>query len=529
MRTPFIFFFLLFYVTHGFANIPSRTCSRWEVIDLAFKTNSNPDNPLNTELTAEFRHSTGKVIKVPGFYDGSNTWIIRFCPLFEGSWTYQTSSTWEPLNNKKGELHVLSDSLVGCHGAVKVCHENPQRFIFEDNTSFFPLAFELDWLFALDATNPDDIPRTRKLVSTIKQYGFNKVIMNVFAFDANWGERDKINPEYDFSSPLVFPFGGTNLQPDYSTINYDFFRHFDRIMKYLNENGMVSHLMIYVWNKKVNWPDPGSEEDNLFFDYIVKRYQAFPNLIWDISKEALAHGMDDMNYIFERIDRLRRLDGHKRLVTVHDYKFCKAYPDKVDFISIQEWKPNLYDQMITVTNEHINLPVFNVEHGGYEKTMHSIFDGAYNDPIACLERSYICLFAGTYTTYYWQNTSWYEVVYDPFSLPLENQPHFHYYNHLRNLFSRFDYNLFTSQQYFYSSYCLTDNKNTYLFLAPTGMAAIEGTPPSNIKNTMVRITWFNPLDGSFSKTEERMLNYWMGFKKPEDLSSPFAVAIVTRI
>lgn len=66
----------------------------------------------------------------------------------------------------------------------------------------------------------------------------------------------------------------------------------------------------------------------LNFDYLVKRYQAFPNLIWDISKEALAYGMDDMDYIVERIDRLRKLDGHKRLVTVHDYNFYRNHLTK---------------------------------------------------------------------------------------------------------------------------------------------------------------------------------------------------------
>jgi len=47
--------------------------------------------------------------------------------------------------------------------------------------------------------------------------------------------------------------------------------------------------------------------------------QAYPNLIWDISKEALGYGHTDVNYITSRIEHLRELDQFEHLVTAHDY------------------------------------------------------------------------------------------------------------------------------------------------------------------------------------------------------------------
>ncbi len=499
---------------------------KWEIIDLPFRTSKNVEQPFDVSFSAAFTHESGESIIVPGFFNGENQWVIRFSSAIPGTWNYLTNSGLEQLNSIAGKVRVSAENAENQHGAIKVSSQNAQRFCYEDGTSFFPLAFELDWLFALDAQNQDDIPRTKSIISAIKENGFNKVIMNVYAYDAKWGERDKIDPKYNFAEPEVFPFGGNNAHPDHGTINIGFFKHFDRVMQHLHENEIVSHLMIYVWNKKVNWPKPGSMEDNMYFDYVVKRYQAFPNLIWDISKEALAYGMDDMDYIVERIDRLRKLDGHKRLVTVHDYKFCRSYPGLVDFVSVQEWRPNLYNEMLKIVSEHPDKPVFNVEHGGYEKTMHSIFDGAYNDPVVCLERSYTCIFAGTYTTYYWQNSSWYELVFEPFALPEENQPHFHYYKHLTDFFSRYNYNKLVADQYFYSTYCLTDNDSTYLFLAPCGMNAIEGMPPENLRNKKVNVSWFNPLTGEYSNTEAKNLGSWMAFKKPDEVNSSFALVIV---
>jgi hypothetical protein len=260
---------------------------------------------------------------------------------------------------------------------------------------------------------------------------------------------------------------------------------------------------------------------------VVKRYQAFPNLIWDISKEALAYGMDDMNYIVGRIDRLRKLDGHNRLLTVHDYEFCRTFPGKVDFISIQVWRPNLYNEMREVAERHPDKPVFNVEHGAYEKTMHIIFHGAYVDPDIALERTYLCKFAGTYSTYYWQNASWYEVVYDPFSLPEENQPHFEYYRILMDFFSKYDYNKLVPTQYFYSPFCLTDNEKTFIYLMPRGTFALEGMADPRVHTKNVEVQWFNPLTGEYSETERRKLGEWTGFRKPEDIDSPFSIAIMT--
>jgi len=71
----------------------------------------------------------------------------------------------------------------------------------------------------------------------------------------------------------------------------------------------------------------------------------FPNIVWDISKEALSYGRCDMDYVNERIERVRKNDTYKWLLTVHDYGYCQKFPEKVDFISIQTWQSDLYNRM----------------------------------------------------------------------------------------------------------------------------------------------------------------------------------------
>lgn len=503
---------------------------RWEVVELSFDATDPPTAPFEVEFGAVFQHDDGQSIRVPGFYNGGTTWLIRFCAPLAGTWTYTTSSSRTELAGQTGSVAVDENAQSKQHGPIGIDPGNRQRFQYADGSPYFVMAFELDWLFALDADNSDDIPQTKQIISTVRQHGFNQIVMNVFAYDAKWGEKDKVLPANNFAKPSAFPFGGHNEEPDFSTLNVEYFQRFDRVIEHLNDQGIVAHVMIYVWNKQVAWPEADSPADNRYFDYVVKRYQAYPNLVWDISKEALDYGHDDIDYITRRIERLRKLDAHDRLVTVHDYRYCKAFPDQVDFISIQEWQPFLYHRMRQVAQQHANEPVFNIEHGGYEKSTHSIFDGAYNDAETCLDRCYQCLFAGTYSTYYWQNTSWYNVIVDPSSLPADEQPHFEYYKHLTDFIRQFNFNQLKSYQDTFLPPMLTDSEGTFLFYCPDNRRGVFGRT-SQLGKGVIKYRWFDPLTGEYhgGGTQDLSASTWLGITRPDEITGPTAIAIVETI
>lgn len=509
-----------------YAGDPDYETRKWEVLDLKFTAKIKPANPFGVQFGGVLKHENGQSMNVPGFHNGNGEWIIRVSLPETGTWSYETWSSEPKLASLKGSVNVLPVQKADEHGPVAISKNNPQKFVYANGSPYFLMAFELDWLFALDAQNPDGIPKTKEIIDEVAINGFNQVVMNVYAYDAGWGERDHIKPEYNYAEPEVFPFGGTNENPDFSTLNIGFFKHLDRVMAHLDDKEIIAHLMIYVWNKKVNWPESESEADNMYFDYVVKRYQAYPNLIWDISKEALAYGHNDMGYITNRIERLEKLDAHERLLSVHDYAYCARFPGEVDFISIQDWRPNIYDRMLEVADKHPDKPVFNIEHGGYEKTMHSIFDGAYTDAEVCLDRNYRCIFAGTYSTYYWQNSSWYEVVYNPSSLPKEQQPHFEYFKYLTGFFDRYPFNQLEPSGAG-SAFCLSDKKSVYLFYLTPGMIAATGDV-SGLKGKTVQLRWFDPLTGSYIDGDKRSFDNgtWISIKKHEKITSPFCILIM---
>lgn len=473
------------------------TCCQWDVVEIPFTATKAPAEPFSITFGGVFQGPDGQTVTVPGFYDGDCHFFIRFSPPSVGKWTFTTYASLPSLVNYQGVVTCSEQIDPKRHGPIIIHPDNPQKFAYADGTPYFLMAFECDWLFALDCDNAEDIPKTRQLVDLIAAQGFNHVVMNVFAYDVPWQKDPNLMPEHEYGAPALYPFGGSNAEPDFSELNVAFFQYLDRIMRYLDTSGIVAHLMIYVWNKLVNWPEMYSEADNAFFDYVIARYQAFPNIVWDASKEALGYGRCDMDYVVERLQRVRRLDAHKRLLTVHDYAFCAKYPELVDFISIQVWCTDLYRRMLEVGEKYPDKPVFNIEHGGYEKGPYVVFTGDYIDAATCLERNYACLFAGVYSTYYWQCTSWNVVIPNPMDLPERQRPKFGFYRHMVELFERYDFNRFSPMQTRHSSGLeLTNGTDTYLFVIPKENYAIHLGLPDTLGDK-VMVTWFDPYTGEY--------------------------------
>ncbi len=301
-------------------------------------------------------------------------------------------------------------------------------------------------------------------------------------------------------------------------------------MRIVDEAGLSAQLMVYVWNKKVNWPAPDSAEDNRYFDHVVRRYQAFPGLVWNISKEALDYGQVGPDYISGRIDRIRKLDGHRRMVTVHDYHFCKSHPDLVDFVAIQEWRPDLLGAMDAVAAAHPGKPVLNIEHGGYEKTTFTIFDGAYSDAGTCLDRAYQCVFAGVYPTYYWQHTAWYHVVWDMAAQPENERPDFSPYGHLASLAREFGFQNLRPFRQSFAPPGLTDWAGLHLFYCAGNRNGIFGNAKA-LAGKRVSVGWFDPLTGVTHDAGVSEMNEggWLGQKRDPRITGHSAVAILRAV
>lgn len=370
--------------------------------DFAFKANVQ-GNPFDVALSAEFTGPSGVRLNVPGFYDGEGTWKVRFAPTELGRWSMTTASS-------VAALHGQSDTAINCttnrhpqiHGKLMVDPAHPYHFLYQDGTRYFLLGYEADWLWGADPLDPQ-----RKLMHTLinqmASRGFNHVLVNIFAFDTGWSPGRK--HEWDFGPSEIFPWEGTNEKPDHSRLNPKFFQIYDRMMDALQEKGIVAHIMIKVYNKKVNWPAKHSADEKKYFRYVTARYQGYSNVVWDFAKESYNEKDEQLQYAL--IDYVRDLDAYKHLTTAHDddlYTWTPSLNRNLDFRSDQQHTD--WAEMIAFDRAIRAYPVVNTEFA-YERGVDKMPTyRTEHDWQEQLHRAYLVYLAGGYGVYYYHNTAW---------------------------------------------------------------------------------------------------------------------------
>jgi len=173
--------FLFIFCTESSAQIKSSvfkkgistSVEQWQVHYLVFKAKSaGIENPFDVGFGAIYTWPNGEQMKVPGFYDGSNNWVGRFSSKTTGNWTFETYSSRPELSGLKGSINITPNTRPKQKGAVIIDPKNPQAFVYEDGSPHFLLAFELDWLFALDYKEPNGMPRTSRILDDVSANGY---------------------------------------------------------------------------------------------------------------------------------------------------------------------------------------------------------------------------------------------------------------------------------------------------------------------------------------------------------------------
>lgn len=179
---------------YGFHMEPDLRVQKWTPVDLEFKTKViwrfSPTSPFDVSFSADITGPDNIKFTLPGFYDGDDTWKTRFSPTKEGEWNITTRSEVIELDNQQMNLLCIKNENEYVHGGILVDPENPRHFIYEDGTRWFPMGYEANWLFAMDMDRKDKtLPTLYPFLDEIAKYGFNFILLNVYAYDAGYYDR----------------------------------------------------------------------------------------------------------------------------------------------------------------------------------------------------------------------------------------------------------------------------------------------------------------------------------------------------
>jgi len=458
---------------------------RWQPRDFEFKSNTEQANPFQVDFSADVVGPNGIKFSLPGFYDGDGTWKVRVSPTAEGTWTLVTQSSVADLNDKQSSFTCVANPSANIHGGLRVDPEHPSQFIFEDGARYLPMGYECDWLWALD-TNDPELKTVNPFLDKLAANGLNFIILNAYAHDTGW--RKGRTSDDDFGPPPLYAWEGSNEQPDHTRFNLPYWRHYDRVMQAMYERGIVTHILMKVYNKQVKWPANGSPEDDLYFRWLIARYSAYPNVTWDLAKEAQKE--KDLDYKIGRLRFIRANDPYRRLLTVHDDRAVYdrgAYDDLLDYRSDQQHK-TWRETMLAHLRQRA-WPVINTEFG-YEHGPQGIKDKTYNvvqPPEEVCRRAWEIYMAGGSGAYYYTYTAW-DVV-----RPQETPPGYAYFKRLREFFQETGYwRIKPTEGLTSDGYCLAEPGREYVVF-------LNASAPFTLKleglTGPLKAEWYQPFTG----------------------------------
>lgn len=169
---------------------------QWGVFELTLTAPAEGNPYLDVQWSATFTQGT-RQITVPGFWDGGETYRLRFSPPTLGEWRYATRSSTPALDGQRGTFTVGA-STGSNHGPVEVFQTHYLRYA--DGTPYHQFGTTCyAWVH-----QTEDLQR--QTLATLAASPFNKIRFCVFpkayTYDAT---RTADNVSWYFSEPRDAP------------------------------------------------------------------------------------------------------------------------------------------------------------------------------------------------------------------------------------------------------------------------------------------------------------------------------------
>lgn len=364
---------------------------QWERFEQTFSLHTEKNPFTDVDLRAVFIHEgTPDTIRVEGFYDGNDTFRIRFMPTKTGRWTFRTFSSEPEMNGQEGWL-VCAPALNGSHGMMKTGPD--QSFAYADGTAYYPVGTtSYAWIHADDA-------RQEQTCQSLAESGFNKLRFCIFP-NNSVRELPRLYPFVLKSGRKSADGQRTVYTWDFSHFNPAFFQHLEQCIDRLKAIGVEADLILFTPYDDGLWGfDRMTMENNRrYLRYVVARLSAFSNVWWSMANEWDLCRAKTHDQWIEMSEYVHRLDPYHHLLSIHGGTATYIDYNRPCFThaSIQDQGPLYnFEGAVTVRNI-IHKPVIfdEVCYEGDHESRWAQLSGQ-----EMLQRIWTGLIAGTYVTH----------------------------------------------------------------------------------------------------------------------------------
>lgn len=241
----------------------------YETIAFTLTASSVHASPYTSvSVSAEFV-SGGNRIDILGFWNGGNTWVVRWTPTVRGEWTYTiTNNVADAGLTDEGTIEVSGGD--DGHGFLRVRDSvNVRAFEYDDATPYFMWGNTYYEMASMAMINDN----WKVSVDESAAHGFTKIRLLVYPWVSFPGSN------YGQPFPITSPFVSNNLD----TPNISYWNKLDEVVQYIDSAGMVADLVFYGADDLAQYGT--SAQNTRYVEYIVARYGAYTNVIFCMTNE----------------------------------------------------------------------------------------------------------------------------------------------------------------------------------------------------------------------------------------------------
>ena len=339
-------------LTHS-ANSATNTVPQWDRFEAALSnTNTYADPYRNVTLNVTYTKPDASTVNFWGFYEGSNTWRIRFMPDQIGTWSYAASFS-DGSGGETNSFECVDGDLPGLIGADE---ENPMWFGFKGGRHTLIRSFHCGDRFF--ASNWADTNRTAFL-DWAQGQGYNMLAIASMFFNRNEASRG-----VGWNTPDLWD-GPTH------SLHASEYQKLEAIMDDLAARRMLVFPFSGFFGKSSDFPTNHADQE-LYLRYTLARVGPYWNMVFNVAgPEPLLPG-DEYKYqnamgtndISRLANLIKSLDPFGHLISEHNITDANAFSNEVweAYSTLQGPKTTNRTTLSTgVLSKHQNKPLYALE------------------------------------------------------------------------------------------------------------------------------------------------------------------------
>ncbi len=345
----------------------------WRQIEIPLTSSSQYENPFtDVTVSATFTGPSQRKYTVDGFYNGGNSWRVRFMPLESGDWSYVTKSSDKAMDSLSGGLRCTAAAGLG---PVYADDKHPGHWCDASRRGFYYNGAKCFPLFGLtNSSTKGPYGGWDTFVEYCTKMKFNSIMVAPYyrAGGIPHGGRWPSLPPY----ATIWPAKGKPDKPgdinrparvDFNRFYLPQWDKMDEIIREMRKKDIIAYVVLHpggaprVHNTKKFSERTGltEQQEELYFRYAAARLASFANIRWCLAWKYT--GYRDERWAKKMGKLIRKYDPYWHPLSIHGDEGLRLGQEKwVDFLILsgRTDDPKAYERA-----RRLKKPIVNDDYG----------------------------------------------------------------------------------------------------------------------------------------------------------------------